>query len=117
MKYLIDTQLPKRLAHELEKLGHDAIHTLDLPEGNRTKDRDINSFSKEEKRVVVSKDSDFVDAILLSSKPYKLLFIATGNISNTQLLYLFRENIRAIDEAFETSRLIELTFNSMIIHQ
>ncbi len=32
MKFLIDAHLPKRLARLLQQLGHDAIHTLDLPE-------------------------------------------------------------------------------------
>jgi len=36
MKFLIDAHLPKRLAQLLQRLGHDAIHTLDLPGKNRT---------------------------------------------------------------------------------
>ena len=32
MKFLVDAQLPRRLVCELVDLGHDAIHTLDLPE-------------------------------------------------------------------------------------
>lgn len=38
MKFLIDAQLPRRLARRLEAAEHDAIHTLDLPAGNRTTD-------------------------------------------------------------------------------
>jgi predicted nuclease of predicted toxin-antitoxin system len=41
MKFLIDAQLPRRLAHQLSSAGYDAIHTLDLPNGNRTSDADI----------------------------------------------------------------------------
>ncbi len=32
MKFIIDAQLPRRLAHFLQNLGYDAIHTLDLPQ-------------------------------------------------------------------------------------
>jgi len=30
MKFLIDAQLPRRLAHWFPRGGHDVIHTLDL---------------------------------------------------------------------------------------
>jgi predicted nuclease of predicted toxin-antitoxin system len=36
MKFLVDAQLPRRLIHRLREAGHDAIHTLDLPDGNRS---------------------------------------------------------------------------------
>ncbi len=117
MKYLIDAQLPKRLSLALRDLGYDSIHTLDLPDGNRTKDRNINSLSLSAERIVVSKDSDFVDSILISDKPYKLLYVATGNISNTQLVKLFLDNIEIVDQAFKNHRLIELTPETLIIHQ
>ena len=35
MKFLVDVQLPRRLARWLQASGHDAIHTRDLPKGNR----------------------------------------------------------------------------------
>ena len=38
MKFLVDAQLPKRLAEWLNEAGHDTLHTLDLPRGNRTPD-------------------------------------------------------------------------------
>lgn len=36
MKFLVDAQLPKRLAQRLQAAGYDTLHTLDLPEQNRT---------------------------------------------------------------------------------
>jgi predicted nuclease of predicted toxin-antitoxin system len=44
MKFLVDAQLPVRLARFLQNAGHDAIHTLDLPEHNATPDAVINFF-------------------------------------------------------------------------
>jgi len=117
MKYLIDAQLPKRLSDTLNTKGYDSIHTHDLPDKNRTKDRDIISISLSDQRIVVSKDSDFVDSILLLAKPFKLLFISTGNIPNDKLLHLFMANIESIDQAFNSNDLIELTPDSLIIHQ
>jgi predicted nuclease of predicted toxin-antitoxin system len=45
MKFLVDAQLPKSLCLFLHSKGYDAIHTLDLPEGNATSDADINQLS------------------------------------------------------------------------
>ena len=70
MKFLIDAQIPKKLALFLKKNGFDAIHTSQLPDKNRTKDREINRISVEERRVLITKDADFIESILISNKPY-----------------------------------------------
>ena len=80
MKFLVDAHLPKRLTELLKYVGHDAIHTRDLPLGNRTKDPEIIRVSQEEGRIVVTKDADFVETIILKSQPWKLLLVSTGNI-------------------------------------
>ena len=56
MKFLIDTQLPRRLALRFQELGHDVLHTLDMPLANRTTDAVINELSILEQRVVITKD-------------------------------------------------------------
>jgi uncharacterized protein (DUF433 family) len=38
MKFLVDAHLPRRLAYQLRAFGHEAVHTLDLPRGNRIPD-------------------------------------------------------------------------------
>ena len=62
MKFLVDAQLPRRLAHRLREAGHAATHTLDLPRKNRTTDDELVSISMREQGVVITKDADFVDA-------------------------------------------------------
>ncbi len=93
MKFLVDAQLPRRLARWLQAEGHEAIHTRDLPVGNRTGDAAINELSLREQRVVITKDEDFVDLFLLRHEPYKLLLVTTGNISNRELERLFQGNV------------------------
>jgi predicted nuclease of predicted toxin-antitoxin system len=73
----------------LRDAGHDTIHTLDLPDANRTTDAEINELSARDLRVVITKDTDFVDSFLLFHRPYKLLLISTGNIANADLTELF----------------------------
>ena len=58
MKFLVDAQLPGRMAGWLIAHGHEALHTRDLPEGNRTSDAAINYLSVRERRVLVTKDED-----------------------------------------------------------
>src|SRR5436309_5107 len=96
MNFLVDAQLPRRLALRLQEAGHDVLHTFDLPAGNRTTDTEINALSLRESRVVITKDADFVNSFLLVGQPYKLLVISTGNITNLKLEALFVPNIPAI---------------------
>ena len=56
MKFLVDAQLPRRLARLLTTLDHDAIHTLDLPLGNKTQDDELLEICAREDRVLISKD-------------------------------------------------------------
>lgn len=116
MNFLIDAQLPRRLARRLREIGHDTLHTLDLPARNRTPDRDINAISLREDRVVVTKDTDFVSSFLLLGQPRKLVLVSTGNITNADLEGLFLANLPAIVEALETHGYIELTRTALIVH-
>src|SRR5436309_2259190 len=102
MKFLVDAQLPRRLVRRLREAGHDALHTLDLPGGNRTSDDAINELSARETCVVVTKDSDFVNSFLLRRQPHKLLLVSTGNVSNAELEALFLSNLEKIAEGFDS---------------
>lgn len=92
MKFIVDAHLPKKLSLLLSWKGYDSLHTLDLPNKNKTKDSEINQISLDEKRVLISKDLDFIESLLISNKPYKLVYIATGNIPNKILLEIFGQN-------------------------
>jgi predicted nuclease of predicted toxin-antitoxin system len=116
MKFLIDAQLPRRLAHQLEVAGFETTHTLDLPQGNRTTDQSLITLSLTEHCVIVTKDSDFVGSFLLKREPWKLLLVSTGNIGNDELLRLFQLNIGQVVKSFTTFDFIELTRTSMICH-
>jgi predicted nuclease of predicted toxin-antitoxin system len=116
MKFLVDAQLPRRLVRRLREAGHEALHTLDLPLGNRTTDAVINELSERERYAVITKDADFVNSFLLSRRPYKLLLISTGNISNAELEVLFVSNLERIAEGFDTLDFIELDRKALIFH-
>jgi predicted nuclease of predicted toxin-antitoxin system len=117
MKFLIDAQLPKRLAVWLNSAGYDAVHTTKLPRKNLTTDLEINSISMEEQRIVISKDSDFLDSFRLKREPYKLLQVATGNIPNSELEAIFAEYISGIVTLFEQHDVVKLSRDAITVHQ
>lgn len=116
MKFLVDAQLPRRLTHWLVSSGHDAVHTLDLPQGNATSDLEICRVSMEQERTVITKDRGFVDSIMLLGEPHKLLLISTGNISNRQLEGLFALNLAGIVNGLTSYSYVELTQGVLVFH-
>jgi len=117
MRFLVDAQLPRVLAVEVRLLGHEALHTSELPEANATPDEEIRRIARQDDMVVVSKDDDFVNSHILLGDPKKLLFIATGNISNPDLLTVLRRHLSEIVEAFSDSGFVELNRGSLVVHR
>jgi predicted nuclease of predicted toxin-antitoxin system len=115
MNFLVDAQLPRRLVYRLREAGHDAIHTLDLPDRNATRDDAICARAEAEARVVVTKDADFVDTFLVSGTPPRLLLVTTGNIPNVQLERLFLANLGVLVQALSEARFVELTRSSVVV--
>ncbi len=46
----------------------------------RTTDKEIITLAFKEERVVITKDSDFLESFLIKNQPEKLVLIKTGNI-------------------------------------
>ncbi len=116
MKFLIDAQLPRSLAFEINNWGGDALHTLDLPAKNFTTDSAIIVVAGKESRVVVTKDSDFVDSFWLRSEPEKLIFITTGNISNHELIALLKTNWQTVLAMLQQGSFVELSRDRLTLH-
>ena len=89
------------LALFIRQNGHDAIHTDDLPNRERTTDTEIRRIAASETRIVISKDKDFVDSHLLQQQPARLLWVATGNIVNRELFDLFRTHWPEIERKLQ----------------
>ncbi|WP_192821217.1 DUF5615 family PIN-like protein [Rufibacter sp. LB8] len=117
MKFLVDAQLPKSLSALLENQGFNTLHTLDLPERNATKDGLIARLAKEQDRVVITKDSDFLKSFIIKKEPPKLLLLKTGNMKNQGLLSLFEKNLTLLQKLFKHHDLVEMTREEIIVHQ
>jgi predicted nuclease of predicted toxin-antitoxin system len=116
MNFLVDAHLPRRLCRVLERYGHWAIHTLDLPQQNETDDRAIMQYADANDCIVTTKDADFVDAFYLHQTPRKLWLISTGNIRNADLEQLIQANLRNVVTLFATYRFIEMSRTDIIVH-
>jgi predicted nuclease of predicted toxin-antitoxin system len=117
MRLLVDAQLPVRLADVLAASGHDVVHTRELPDGNRTSDREIVRIADDQRRVVVTKDHDFLDSHVLERGPAALLLVSTGNITNDELIRVFEASVDLLVDAFESATLVELTRDVVIVHR
>ncbi|GAB3968196.1 hypothetical protein GCM10028806_11690 [Spirosoma terrae] len=114
MKFLIDAQLPKALAVFMREKGIDAVHTLELPNRNATKDSEIRMLSMANERIVISKDADFYDSYTAKQEPYKLVYLTIGNLSNKDLLHLFDKNLGHLMAVLERSSVVEMNQHFLI---
>ena len=101
VKFLVDTQLPPLLANFLTEKQFDAIHTTDFPDGHLLQDGEIVRIAIAENRIVVTKDSDFLDNYWLKGTPPKILLVKLGNISNRDLLHTIDLYLQQIVTQFE----------------
>ena len=116
MKVIVDAQLPKRLSDFLGTKQVDSKHTLELPRRNATSDQEIIRFADQEKRIVITKDSDSIENYIFKGQPEKLLIVSTGNIDNTQLIDLFEKNIDTLISLFNQHSVIEINEIEISIH-
>lgn len=101
MKFIVDTQLPFKLALFLRSRGYDCIHTTDTPQGHLLGDEEIVRIAINTERTVVTKDSDFRDNYNTKGAPPKVLFLTFGNIGNSELMRYFEDHIDSIINLFK----------------
>ena len=108
MKFLLDAHLPPSLRNVFKNAGHDAIHTLDLPDKNASRDGILNEVSVSEMRVLVTKDMDFYHSHLLQGRPWKLVLVRTGNLGLKATREMFETHLPAIEAALSDCTLVAL---------
>jgi predicted nuclease of predicted toxin-antitoxin system len=91
MKLLFDQNLSPRLVQKLDDLFPDSTHVLH--QGlDRAEDKTVWDFAQREGLVLVSKDSDFSELILLFGFPPKVIWICRGNCSTRDIEQILRQN-------------------------
>jgi predicted nuclease of predicted toxin-antitoxin system len=84
VRFLVDTQLPKALAHWLRAHGHQAEHVLEigLAQG---KDTPIWHHAQTQNAVVMTKDEDFAEWVRRGRPGPAVVWLRIGNCSNRSL--------------------------------
>ena len=116
MKFIVNAQLPKSLSDLLNRKGLDSIHTLELERKIKTTDNQILTIASKEERIVITKDTDFLESFIVKSIPQKLILVKTGNIHNKLLLQLFEKNLETLLNSLSRSNLIEISQTEIAEH-
>jgi predicted nuclease of predicted toxin-antitoxin system len=95
LRFLVDEQLPPRLAEWLQQEGFDALHVLGCALSGAS-DTTIFSFAEQTKRVLISKDADFK---LRRRLQVQVVWLRFGNISSTLLLARFAQSFAEVTDA------------------
>ena len=107
MKFLVDNALSPRLADGLRDAGHDAVHVRDLGLAGATDD-ELFKLAANEKRVLLSEDTDFGTILALRSerRPSVLLFRRMSDRSARALLALLLANLDVVSAALEAGAVV-----------
>ena len=116
MRFIVDTQLPFKLAMFLRASGHDCLHTTDTPQGHLLSDEEIVAGAKRDERIVITKDADFKDYYNLHGAPPRVLYLTFGNIANRDLLRFFEVHTEAITQLFaEGAQFVEFNREGLYV--
>lgn len=100
IRFLVDTQLPPKLASYLMSKGFDSIHTTFFENGHLLQDKEISEIAINENRVIITKDNDFFERFIINGAPPKVLLLHFGNIRNKDLLQHFEHQLETINKLF-----------------
>jgi len=90
VKFIVDAQLPPKLADWLRDHGHDAVAVRQI--GLReAEDRAIWAYAVQEGAIIVTKDEDFARLAATHATGPALIWVRMGNVVNRVLLARFEE--------------------------
>jgi predicted nuclease of predicted toxin-antitoxin system len=95
MKLLFDHNLSPRLVNLLADLYPNSNH-LYLMELDQELDQIVWEIAKKQDYIIVTKDSDFNELLILKGFPPKVIWIRLGNCSTKTIECLLRNNYQAI---------------------
>ena len=96
LRFIVDTQLPPSLTEFFKRRGFNATHVVNYPNGALTSDKEIITIANKEVRIIITKDSDFMDYYFLKGFPPAVLLLQLGNVKNSELFFVFDKYIEQI---------------------
>ena len=99
--FLLDENLPKSL-----NLTETSVHATDL--GKRKTDAEIWQYAKLNDLVIITKDTDFYDRIILEGPPPKIIWIRLGNLKREMLEERIHQEWQEIKSLIKQFSMIEI---------
>ena len=96
-KFLVDQNLPPKLARELATHYPGSRHVLDL-RLDAVDDQEIWCLARDQGFEIVSKDSDFQHRALVYGSPPKVVWLTIGNCSTRDLIAFVLSHRDQLDE-------------------
>lgn len=108
MKFLIDNQLPPKLAQWITTQGYDVAHVQDIGLADAP-DIEILEFAANNRYVLVSKDEDFLHLSLTRRGRPQIVWVRLGNCRTISLLSVFGRSMSSLVAALESGQdMVEL---------
>lgn len=117
MKFLCDVHISYKLSKTIESLGFECNHVNFILDKWFTTDKEIAKFADENNYILISKDADFKNSFLVNKTPKKLIKINLGNISNVELIQIFKKNLTLFEELDQNDSFILEIDKDKIIYQ
>ncbi|WP_018505040.1 DUF5615 family PIN-like protein [Parafrankia discariae] len=110
MRFLLDNNLSNTLATGLHEAGHDVLHVRDVELG-AADDITVLGFARDERRVLISADTDFGGILARSGldSPSVILFRREGGRRPVEQLRLLLANLDQLADALKDGSMIVLT--------
>ena len=108
MRFLLDANLPARLAQEFTDTGHDCTH-MEALLPRYAPDTEIARIANDSGAVLVSRDADFVQLSSNRTLTVPLIWVRLGNLRRAAMASAIRARLPAMVRSIEAGeRTIEL---------
>lgn len=108
MKLLFNHNLSPRLVNRLADLFPNSTHVYTLAM-DRADDREVWMYAQSNDFIIVTRDSDYNDLLVLRGFPPKVIWIRRGNCSTTAIEAMLRSHLSDIQALANDSTLGILT--------
>ena len=102
MRFVVDEQLPPRLAEWLRDAGHDARHILEIGIGG-AKDAAIFELCATDAAVLITKDADFT---LRRALQVQVVWLRFGNLPTKSIIRRFESVFDEVQSALAAGELL-----------
>lgn len=110
MRFLVDANLSPRLASHLRQLDHDVVHVADI-DMLTASDTRILDTAEQERRVVVTADTDFATILALNqaASPSVVLLRGVSELTSDDHAALILGNLPSVTTALDTGAIVTIT--------